>query len=527
MSNGCHIPLANELDVKRQLSANQSGSHQANLKKVAKGAEVAIAGRICSTGVKFLTQLALAWFLGAERFGLYALGFTIYQLGELFSGMGLHSGAVRFVAIHYGNGDEHKLKGTLLLSVGLPLVVGAILGLSMFFAADWVSTLVFDKPDLAPSLRVFALALPFGACVTVVAFATTGFQITKYLVYIRELFQPLLNCLLIVFLCLAGWGLVGAALAWLITAVLGVGLVGYCLHQVFPAIYKNEIKATFEMKKLVAFSLPLALGELSWLLLLWTDVLILGYFQPADEVGVYRAAAMTSLLLIIFCNSFGTIFGPVIANLYNQNQHRQMEKLFETVTRWSFSLTLPIFLILCLTGEDLLRIFGEDFTEGWVPLVILGGGYLMVAATGSVHNMLVMSGHQYLKLRGDIILAISNIGMNILLIPRWGMIGAAVATAISIGGVHILRIFQVYRVLGVQPYSWSYLKVIGAGALAGAGGFLIQQFSTLPFVVSIMSVGGVICVIYLGCLWKTHHDEGDRMIFEDLRVRFLKCLPEC
>lgn len=141
--------------------------------------------------------------------------------------------------------------------------------------------------------------------------------------------------------------------------------------------------------------------------------------------------------------------------------------------------------------------------------------------------MLVMSGRQYLKLIGDIILAISNFGMNLLLIPHWGMIGAAVATAISIGAIGLLRIIQVYIVLGVQPYSWSYLKVIGAGALAGIGGFLIQQISTLPFLVSTLSVGAVILVIYFGFLWKAHRDEGDRMILEDLRARFVKCLPEC
>ncbi|NET62293.1 MAG: oligosaccharide flippase family protein [Symploca sp. SIO2E6] len=491
------------------------------LNKLVKGAGFSFIGQVISTGLKYSTQVILAWLLGAEAFGIYVLGMVIYQLGELFSRMGLEAGVVRYVSIHYSTEDntedKNRLKGILWQGIVLPFLSGIVFGLALFFASDFIAQGIFGQPDLAPVLQIFAIALPFGASVIVGAFATTGFQVAQYKVYVWELLLPGVNLLIAAILCTIGWGLRGATLAWLVSLIVSLAATVYFIRGLFPELFSSQIKPIFKTKQLLAFSLPLCFGSFLWLVMLWTDALMLGYFRTATEVGIYRAVSQTALLMTLCTRSLVTIFTPMIANLYHNQDFEQLSKLFSTASRWSFSLTLPLFLIVGVTGQDLLRVFGPEFAMGWLPLVILAAGQLARASPGGfAMHMLAMSGHQYLKLYGDFILAIANIGLNLLMIPRWGMLGAAVATGISILGVNLLRILQVYLVLQVQGFNWSYLKTIVAGTLTILLGFFLHSWlAFMPYFLALLLTAGVMLVVYGALLWTIGLEEADLVILKE------------
>ncbi len=495
----------------------------ATSKKLVKGAGVSFIGKLVSTGFKYFTQVVLAWLLGAEYFGLYTLGITIYHFGELFSRMGLDSGVVRYVSIYHGSGDTNRLKGVLLQAIGLPFLSGIVFGSTLFLTSDPIAQGLFGKPELARALRIFAIALPFGAATNVGAFATTGFQITQYKVYIWELLLPFINLLLAIVLCTIGFGLQGAALAWLVALALALAATVYFIGSIFPGIARRSPKPIFESKQLITFSLPLGFGTFAWLILLWTDVLMLGYFRSASEVGVYRAASQTSLLMNIIAGSLVTVFAPIIASLYSKGEFEEMGKVFQTSSRWSLSLTLPLFLIVGVAGKIILSIFGAEFETGWLPLVILGMGQLARAGVGGLSNhMLAMSGHQYLKLFADIGLAITNIALNIFLIPRWGVMGAAVATGVSITGISMLRAALVKRALGVgiRLYNWTYLKIIVAGTTAALIGLVVQNLlEPMHFVLSALFTALVICLCYFGLLLPMGIEEADQIILGKISKR--------
>ncbi|NEP14078.1 MAG: oligosaccharide flippase family protein [Symploca sp. SIO2C1] len=493
----------------------------ATFNKLIKGAGFSFIGQVISTGFKYLTQLVLAWLLGAEVFGLYTLGMVIYQLGELFSRMGLEAGAVRYVSIYHSTEDKSRLKGILWQGIVLPFLSGIVFAIALFFASDTIAQGIFSQPSLAPALKIFAIALPFGASMTVGAFATTGFEIAKYKVYVWEVLLPFTNLLIAALLCTIGWGLWGATIAWLIALIVALAATVYFIRGIFPDIFSKKVKPVFESKQLLAFSLPLCFGSFLWLVMLWTDALMLGYFRTAADVGIYRAASQTALLMTLFTRSLVTIFTPMIANLYNSEDFEQLGKLFGTASRWSFSLTLPLFLIVGVAGEDILHVFGSEFTLGWLPLVILAGGQLARAGPGgfAVH-MLAMSGHQYLKLFGDLTLAIANIGLNLVMIPRWGMLGAAVATGISILGVNLLRIVQVYLVLQVQGFNWSYLKTILAGSLTIVIGFFLRSWlAFMPYFLAFLVTAGSMFFVYGVLLWSIGLEEADLVILRKIGKR--------
>jgi O-antigen/teichoic acid export membrane protein len=494
--------------------------HNDAVKKIARGAGITFVGKIISAGLKYLTQMSIARLMGVEVFGLYALGFTIYQLVELFSRMGIEIGSVRYVSIYYSKGDEPRLKGVLLQVMGLPFLGGLVFGAALFFSSTFIAYEILKKPDLVSAIRIFAMALPFGASMTVAAFATTGFHVTKYLVYVLELFQPFIFLAFVILFYTLGLGLFGTALAWVMAVIMGLALSFYFIRKVFPAITCRKIKPVFECKQLLAFSLPLTLGSFLWLVMLWTDILILGYFWSAKEVGIYRAVSQTCLLLVMILHSLNSIFAPMIADLYNRKEIEKIRMLFQTTTFWSFTLTLPLFLTMSIASKDIMSMFGREFEVGWLTLIILGAGQFINAGTGGAVSMLIMSGHQYLKVFGDLGLAILNVVLNIILIPKLGLLGAALATGISIAMLNLLRLIQVYFVLGMQPYSWKYLKPIVAGVVAVSIGFAIRTW-ILPmhFLLSLLITGCTIFLVYAVLIWIFRMDEVDRMILVKVRNR--------
>ena len=491
--------------------------------KLVQGAGFSFVGQIISTGFKYLTQVVFAGILGSEVFGLYTLGMVIYHLGELFSRMGLEAGVVRYVSIYLGAESKAKLKGLLWQGIMLPFLSGIVFGIALFLTSDSIAQGIFGKPDLAPALRILAIAIPFGASMTVGIFATTGFEIAKYKVYVWELLLPFTNLLIAVLFCIMGWELWGATVAWLIALIVSLAATLYFMVSIFPTLFSSKIKPVFESKQLLAFSLPLSFGSFLWLVMLWTDALMLGYFRPAAEVGIYRAASQTALLMTLFTRSLVTIFTPMIAKLYSKGEFEQLDKLFGTASRWSFSLTLPLFLIVGVAGKDILRVFGAEFEIGWLPLIILAGGQLARAGPGGfAMHMLAMSGHQYLKLFGDLLLAITNIGLNMLMIPRWGMMGAAVATGISILGVNLLRSLQVYLVLHIQGFNWSYFKTIIVGTIAVLIGFILHSWLTfMPYFLRLLFTAGAIFLVYGTLLWIIGLEEADLVIFRKMKQRIL------
>ncbi|MEM9907643.1 MAG: oligosaccharide flippase family protein, partial [Cyanobacteria bacterium P01_D01_bin.44] len=332
---------------------------------------------------------------------------------------------------------------------------------------------------------------------------------------------PLINLILAFVLCRAGWGLWGATAAWLFALIASLLITIQAIRGIFPDLLTTTLKPIFESKKLLAFSLPLSFGSFLWLVMLWTDALMLGYFRPAAEVGIYRAASQTALLMTLFTRSLVTLFAPMIARLYSTGALEELDKLFSTAARWSFSLTLPLFLILAVAGEDVLSIFGQDFEIGWIPLIVLAAGQLARAGPGGfAMHILSMSGHQYLKLVGDIILAVTNVGLNLLMIPRWGLMGAAIATGISILAVNLLRILQVQLVLNMHGFNWSYLKAIGAGTIATVISLVINSRTiAVSSPINILITTAVIIAIYIPLLLMMGLEKSDQLVLRKVQQK--------
>jgi O-antigen/teichoic acid export membrane protein len=164
---------------------------------------------------------------------------------------------------------------------------------------------------------------------------------------------------------------------------------------------------------------------------------------------------------------------PMVADLHHRREHAELDRLFRVATRWLFTIGFPLCLVELLFGRDLLALFGPGFTSGASALAILALGQLVNLGTGTAAGVLAIIGRTRLSVLDSVLFLGLSVTLDLLLIPRWSIVGAAVANAVALAAVNLLRVVQVHRALRIVPYDRRFLRPLAAGLLAGALAWLL------------------------------------------------------
>jgi len=450
-------------------------------KQVAKGGGISLLGQFGGKVIKFLFEIFLTNIFGVRDYGLYSLG-----ISQSFSQLGLHNGVVRFGSIYYGEKDRSKLKGTILVSLILSFSAGIVFGLLLYFSADLISKSFFHEPELSRILKLFSISLPFYTFMTIASFSARIFRRMEYDVGLRFIVHPIIWWITAGAAYLLGAHLVGVIFGFIISSIFSAAIGIIILGKLFPELL-SEIPPQFEVKKLLSFSLTVMLVGISSLLIYRVDRVMLGNLGAAEDVGIYNAAAIMAGQATIFLGSFNAILSPIISDLHNRGKIFQVNNLFKTTTKWVFTLTYPIVLIFMLFSKNIMGIYGKDFIDGWMVLMVLGFAQLCNAAVGSSGMILTMTGHQKMELINQLLLGGLNIILNFLLINRYSILGAALATGTSITLINLIRLIEVFLLYKIHPFHKSFWKPLVAGIIAGFVCFLIKPL--IPFDGSIWVFG--------------------------------------
>jgi O-antigen/teichoic acid export membrane protein len=186
---------------------------------------------------------------------------------------------------------------------------------------------------------------------------------------------------------------------------------------------------------------------------------------------------------------------------------------------------LPVFLTSVLFAKPLLSIFGDDFTTGVASMMILAIGTLAYTATGFGANILDMTDHPKVNTTNSVLMVFITIALNLVLIPQWGVVGAATASSLSMVMVNVLCLIEVWALLGMQPYNRSFLKPVIAGLAAALGAFLLNHSLDLPSLLQLILGGGLLWSVYALTLYLLKLSPEDRVVIERLLSRFRPKLP--
>lgn len=466
-------------------------------KQVARGGGIVLVGRVLIRVLSFGLQLLLSNMLGASSYGLYSLGVNVVQWLQQISQLGLANGVVRFVAMYRAGGDTQRVKGTILgalIIVGITSILCACV--LLLFAAP-ISEQIFHSPLITPYLRWMALGLPVIALFFISQSILRGFQRITEMVSVG-LLRSVLQIMIAAGAFLMGLRIGGAVAAFLLSALIAFLWGLRRIQRLQPEFLKD---AVLNLRGLLRFSIPVYFAGMSYVLMSRLDLLMIGYFLNPSSAGYYRAAVSVASLVNFLLGAINTAFAPMISQLFHKGNLRELEHLYKTVTRWTFMAALFGCLVVVTLAEPLLDLFGTGFATAASCLILLSLAQLINAAVGSVGFLLQMSGRQDWLLINNLATASLNVGLNLWLIPRWGLIGAATATGVSLSLNNLLGLLEVWVFFRLHPWNLRYLQLAAAGAIALMVGFLIPD-AAIPWPMSLAamggSYGGVILLLGLG-----------------------------
>jgi O-antigen/teichoic acid export membrane protein len=196
------------------------------------------------------------------------------------------------------------------------------------------------------------------------------------------------------------------------------------------------------------------------------QTLLLGSLSSIASAGIFSIVDKVALIGHLVYSSIIASVKPILAELQAQGNWKQMGDLYTTTTRWAFICNLPIFLIMLLYPKPILAVFGASFVEGAAAMAIIAFGELINAATGICGSIIDMTGHNRLKFINSLFSTVLIVGGNVLLIPRWGVLGTAVASFAAMSIINIVRVIQVWFLYRLHPYDKTFIKPILAAAVA-------------------------------------------------------------
>lgn len=216
----------------------------------------------------------------------------------------------------------------------------------------------------------------------------------------------------------------------LISLLIVLGFQFFLLRQTFDSeIY--SVKAIYKIREWIKVALPLLLGTTFLMLLNQTDILMIGAMINPQSVGIYSAATKTAIWVSFILEAVNTVIAPVFTTLYTQGNREELKKLIATVAHWIFWPSLVVAIFVIVFAKQILGVFGSEFAAAQWEMIILMIGQLVNAGSGSVGLLMMMTGHQN---QCTLIFGFSaaiNLVLNFILIPNFGSMGAAIATAIT------------------------------------------------------------------------------------------------
>lgn len=460
--------------------------------RLARGVKAMFVARAVDIAANAVLLLLLTRFLlDPASYGLLYFALSVLGVAGLFGSPGLARSTARFVT-EYGQTDPgqvpHIIRRTLLYMAGLTLVVAAALVVGSGTIAD-----LLGEPALAPFLVL--------GTVYVAGRAFTGYFKNVFQGFNRVTYSAALSAIngvsrvvLATALVVAGFGAVGAlvgyAAAFVVTALVGLVL----LYRRFVSdIVPADRREPGLLRRVLRYCVPTAATHASVVLDSKVDTIVVGAMMNATSVGFYTLAAQIADICVVPAQSLGYTISPALGEQKADDRTGRAARIYESSLEYVLLLYLPAAIGLVLVAEPVVTtIFGSAYA-GAIPALQVFGFY--VVARG-VHNV-TADGLDYLGLARIRAIAkgataTANLGLNVALIPFYGVVGAAAATVVTFSAYTAVNVYYIHRELSLDVgrlvRSAARTTAVTAG-MAGAVFLVMPYVSTLPTLVGAVALG--------------------------------------
>ncbi len=388
-----------------------------------------------------LLRILLGRTLGPSGLGLYTLVFTMYMFGMQFAAFGIGSALTKYIAQYQD--DLPKIKEFVSSGIFGSLISGSAMGVLLYAFSGIISIQFFHNPEMTNLLKITAFCFPFISMQKVVIGALNGLREMKWyaVVNIVQNISVLVTTILLVLRL--NMGVTGAVLGFVIPTII-VGLLS--LHFIRQFFDKSSKLVNTVLKEISWFGFYVVLANSISMINTQIDSLLIGHFMDETEVGYYEVAIIFMQGVILLPQALQRVTTPSIASYYGKGDFSSIRQFIKNTMLKSFAITVCISVILAIGGKFLIvLVFKEDFLPAYAPMIILLLGYSIYSAFVSIGGCLSSIGKVQIIFKISAVCAALNTILNIILIPRFGLIGAACATSISLLFTTLINFYYIRR----------------------------------------------------------------------------------
>ncbi|RLE38945.1 hypothetical protein DRJ17_02505 [Candidatus Woesearchaeota archaeon] len=496
---------------------------QKTFRKIVKGAGIIFIGLTFSKLFSYIYKFVIGRMLGVEIFGVLAFALMLLGFACTISGLAIKEGTLRYVSFFKGKRKWDKIKGTVVSSFQIVVPISVLMFVALFFMSNYISQL-FLQPDLALLLKLLSFSLPLIIITEILSSITLGLQNVKYYVLFPLFLNNFLKLVLTIILIVFGLRLVALGAGYTISFLIVTIAFGYLTFKKIHKIW-IKYKPRYNRMELIKFSWPLLPYTIIWSVMGWIDTFMISYFyKDFSLVGSYNAALTIATILMIVPMIFMTIFSPIITELYARHKKKNIKLLNRQINKLIFLANFPLLLIFTVFPVVIIRmLFGQDFLTGANSLIVLGIGFFIFGIANSSIVLLKTIKKTKINLINSIITIVINITLNYFLIQAYGIIGAAIATAISYIIYSLLDIIQAHHYMKMQPISKPTIKAIFAGVIPFIALIYLKMLYTFNSILLVITIGIVFLATYLTMLLLLKFFEEDdiqliRAIFQKVKL---------
>jgi O-antigen/teichoic acid export membrane protein len=422
-------------------------------------AGITLAGAGIGAVLALANEVLAAHFLGVAAYGLYAIALMLAKMGEILAVFGLPLSVLHYLPVHLNRREHGDALGTILGAVLLPLLLGLLFAVGLALGGDWMAAHIFGESKAGRFIAIAGLAIPLLALADLLGNVARGFGSALPYIVIRNLVPALCSMAVLIVLTLRGGPPMAALFSYVggiaVGTAIGAGFVWQLIRR-----HIGRARPVMRIGRLYGYAAPVMLNAIVSLAMVWTDLFLLSVFTNASTVGIYRGCMQIVLGFDLVWNACSAATAPIYPVLIADRQHAQLQAIYAGAVRISTLLSIPIMLVILVNGGDILGLLGPAFTAGASALAVLAFGQFLKVVFGNASVVLIVGGRQTLEAGNGTMAAGLNLILNLLLVPRYGLLGAAAATATAQGTLGVLRAVQLRRVMALRTLDRAILRML-------------------------------------------------------------------
>ena len=440
-------------------------------------------------------QILVARLFGVHAQGVYGTAVSYLEVLGRTGIAGSDRGLMRYVAAHSADGSPDKVAQALAAALRLSLTTAVVLMVALLLAADGIARLT-GFAEATVTLRAMSPTLPAFVLVLVLVSATLGARTSRVHLAVRGIAEPALLTAGALVAYALGAGLAGLAIAHSVAFIGAALLAALGARWVLGTRVVAQAIRGPSLPGFKRFAVPLGVSEMTTAILQRADVIILGVFVDATTVGVYFAAEQLSRSVTGVRYAFDGVAAPLLAEALHQQNRARLQYNLTLLTRWIALAAAPACALAFTLRPELLALFSPEHRVAATAMGVLLLAQLFNSIVGLTPVVLVMSGRSGLYMWATVGAAITSVTLNLILVPRFGIVGAATATACASIGLQLTLTIQTWILQRVHPLSWDLAKALLAGGVVWLYGSLVRTFLVLPAGVTVALVVGGGAILY-------------------------------